>query len=233
MKKVLLTGGSGTLGSKMLKIYKSFDIILEAPTSKELDVTDMSSVEASIDKHKPDILIHSAAYTDVKSAEQDLSKVININIVGTANVVQACQERGIKLVFISTDHVFDGEVGNYSIKDGINPVTKYAKSKAASELTARMYDNALIIRTSFFGETFPYEKAFIDQWSSKDYVDIIAPKVLNEAISEKKGIVHCVSARRTIFEIAKSRNKDIKPMSRSDINFPTPKDTSLLTGENQ
>ena len=233
MKKVLLTGGSGTLGTEIRKIYKSFDITLSSPSSKELDITKINSVSTIVQRYKPDIIIHSAAYTDVKQAENNTDKVIDVNIVGTANIVKICAQHKIKLAFISTDHVFDGKIGNYSINDGLNPVTKYAKSKAASELTARMYDNSLIIRTSFFGKTFPYEKAFIDQWSSKDYVDIIAPKVLKEALSDKVGIVHCASERRTIFEIAKTRNSKIKPMTREEINFPTPKDTSLIIGEKE
>ena len=103
-----------------------------------------------------------------------------MNVLGTLNVLKSCKDLGKKLVFISTDYVFDGEKGNYTIDDPINPLSKYAKTKAAAELLVRTYENSLVIRTSFFGYDFPYEAAFVDQWSSKDYVDIIAPKVMEE-----------------------------------------------------
>ena len=84
-----------------------------------------------------------------------------------------------------------------------------------------------MIRTSFFGYEFPYEKAFIDQWSSKDYVDIIAPMVLKEIINNNKGITHIGSDRKTLYEIAKTRNPNVVPMSHRESGFAIPKDTSF------
>jgi len=224
--KILITGGGGTLGKELIRLINDKHEIL-SPNSKQLDIVDFVCLREYFRSHKPDLVIHSAAITDVKKTEGNAIPAINVNIIGTCNIVACCEEQNIKLVHISTDHVFDGEKGSYSIADPINPITNYAKSKGAAELAARMYNNALIIRTSFFGHTFPYEKAFIDQWSSKDYVDIIAPKVLEAALSDKIGIVHCVGSRRTLFEIAKDRRPEVQGISRSDINFPTPKDTSL------
>ena len=132
-----------------------------------------------------------------------------------------------KIIFISTDHVFDGTKGNYLTCDSLNPLSKYAKTKTAAELLVRTYDNSMIIRTSFFGYEFPYESAFIDQWSSKDYVDIIAPKIIKLIKSNKVGIFHVGEKRKTIFEIAKRRSPNVGKISRSDIFFKTPKDTSL------
>lgn len=225
--KILITGGSGTLGKELIKLLKSTNHVVLSPSSYELNITDYAACIEWFDLYKPDLVIHSAAYTDVKETEKNVSKSIRTNIIGTCNIILACERHDLKLVHISTDHVFDGKKGNYSITDAINPVTKYAKSKGAAELAARMYDKSLIIRTSFFTHDFPYEKAFVDQWSSKDYVDIIAPKVLEAALSQKLGIVHCASERRTLFEIAKCRKENVQPIRRKDIKFPTPKDTSL------
>jgi dTDP-4-dehydrorhamnose reductase len=167
----------------------------------------------------------------VKKSEIEVIKCMETNVVGTFNIIKSINENNIKLVHISTEHVFDGEKGDYTTNDLINPITKYAKSKAAAEIIATMYSNSLIIRTSFYSHTFPYEKAFTDQWTTKDYIDIIAPKILKLALSDKKGIHHCCSKKRTIYDIAKIRNPNVKPFSRAEINFPTPKDTSLICTE--
>lgn len=226
--KILITGGSGTLGKELISLLKNTQHQVFFPSSLELNIFDYAACIDWFDKFRPQLVIHSAAYTDVKATEKNVARSIKSNVIGTCNIILACERHDIKLVHISTDHVFDGEKGNYTVNDPINPVTKYAKSKGAAELAARMYDKCLVIRTSFFTHTFPYEKAFEDQWSSKDYVDVIAPKVLEAALSQKVGIVHCVSARRTLFDIAKDRKPEVQPISRKDINFPTPKDTSLI-----
>lgn len=226
--KILLTGGSGTLGKELIQLLNNTKNIIYSPSSSELDISDYASCIEWFDVFKPNLVIHAAAYTDVKMSEQNIAKSIKTNIVGTCNIVLACERHNIKLVHISTDYVFDGEKGNYTINDLINPISKYAKSKGAAELAARMYDKSLIIRTSFFGYTFPYDKAFIDQWSSKNYIDIMAPKILEAALSDKFGILHCASERKTLFEIAKQRKPEVKSISRNDINFPIPKDTSLI-----
>jgi len=203
--KILITGGSGTLGKELLSLLKDSKNTIYAPSSIELNIFNYANCIEWFDLYRPELVIHCAAYTDVKASEKNAIRSIKSNVIGTSNIVLACERHEIKLVHISTDHVFDGEKGDYKIDDYINPVTKYAKSKGAAELVARMYDKTLVIRTSFFGRSFPYEKAFIDQWSTKDYVDIIAPKILEAALSDKLGVVHCVSSKRSIYEIAKER----------------------------
>ena len=131
------------------------------------------------------------------------------------------------MVFISTDYVFDGEKGNYSIHDSINPISKYAKTKASAELAVRTYDNSLVIRTSFYGHDFPYEKAFVDQWTSKDYIDIIAPKIKEVLHTDITGVIHIGSKKRSVYEIAKQRKSNVEPVSRSSVNFEVPYDTSF------
>lgn len=231
-KKILLTGGSGLLGIELLKIYNKEKYIFFAPTSKQLNITNYKNCKKVINDFKPDIVIHAAAYTDTKKAEFQLIECLNINVSGTINIVKACNDIKCKIVFISTDYVFDGKKGNYSIDDGINPLSVYSKTKAASELVVRAYPNSLTIRTSFFGYTFPYEKAFVDQWSSKDYIDIIAPKILHACLSDKTGIINCGSNRRSIYEIAITRNPNVIPINKPKeyVNIPT--DTSLKEMQN-
>jgi dTDP-4-dehydrorhamnose reductase len=226
--KVLLTGGSGTLGKELIKIFDHKKYSVYYPNSSEVNICDFITMREWFRNYKPNLVIHCAAFTNVKESEQNYIKSIETNIIGTCNIIKCCEEQNIKLIFISTDYVFDGEKGNYSKEDLINPLTNYAKSKAAAELAVRMYKNSLIIRTSFFGYTFPYENAIIDQWTTKDYIDVIAPKILDLSLSEKIGIEHCFSKKRTIFEIAKIRNNEVKPIKRKDLNLKIPADTSLI-----
>ena len=227
LRKIFLTGGSGTLGSELIKISKGYDVEFVAPPSTYCDIRNPYQIHNHIQSSGCDVVVHSAAITDVKATENDPSLAWDVNVLGTINVLKSCKDLGKKLVFISTDYVFDGEKGNYTINDPINPLSKYAKTKAAAELVVRTYDNSLVIRTSFFGYEFPYEAAFVDQWSSKDYVDIIAPKVMGEILNNHEGIVHVGNKRRTIYDIASDRIESVKKISRKDIDFLVPKDTSL------
>lgn len=225
--KILLTGGSGTLGKELLKIYDKDKYIFLAPTSKELDITKIEDCIEWFKKNQPQVVIHCAAYVKSKESEIEYMKSINTNIIGTCNIINGCDLLKIKLIYISSDYVFDGNKGNYCKEDFINPITNYSKSKAAGELATLMYKNSLVIRTSFYPYTFPYETAFIDQWTSKDYINIIAPKILNLCFSEKFGISHCGTERKTIYELAIKTKKDVKKSSRKDINYYVPKDTSF------
>ena len=205
MERVLITGATGLLGKNILSIIDKGKYEVLSPSSLQMNIKDMQSIKQYFNERKINICIHSAALTNVGDIEKDIKitqEAIYTNTVGTANILMCCMESGTKMVYISTDHVFDGKKGNYTEKDKINPLSKYAKTKAAGELLVRTYHNSLVIRTSFFGEKFPYEKAFTDQWSSKDYIDVMAPKILQTCLSTSVGIEHVYSKRRTLHEIA-------------------------------
>jgi len=228
LEEVFLTGGSGTLGTELINQSHKFNIYFTAPSSKDCDIADEQSVYENLMNFQGDTVLHAAAKTDVKGVQASPMAAINVNVLGTINVIKACQQLDKKLVFISTDYVFDGEKGNYSVGDPINPISKYAKTKAAAELLVRCIDNSLIIRTSFFGHDFPYEKAAVDQWSSKDYVDIIAPLVLRTLKTTKTGIVHVGTERTTTYEKATRRKPQVEGVYLKDLGFGIPRDISLL-----
>lgn len=240
MKNVLLLGGSGTLGKELLKINSERkDCKIYAPSSSQIDISRLTeydsdgclinSLDEEVRRRKIDLVVNCAAITDVSNIEKDSKNALWVNVVGACEVLLTCMVNNVKLVQISTDHVFDGKQGNYKVDSPINPLTKYAKTKAASELAVRTYDNSLVIRTSFFGHEFPFEKAFVDQFSSKDYVDIIAPMVYDAMLSDKVGVVHVCSKRRSLYEIALERKKDVVPASLQNFvaKHPIPIDTSL------
>jgi len=224
-KSFFITGGSGTLGRELQEVLTERNILFKAPSSRECNILDKDRLELLI--NNSDEVVHCAAATNVREIEKNPNNAYKVNVIGTINVIEACKKLNKKLIFISTDYVFDGNKGNYSTDDPINPLSKYAKTKAAAELLVRTYDNSLIIRTSFFGHYFPYEKAFTDQWSSKDYVDIIAPKIVDTIMLNKLGIAHVGSDRRSLFQIAYERNKFVKPAERIEVDFSVPRDTSL------
>lgn len=224
--KVFLTGGSGTLGKELRRQSEAHEIEFIAPSSKNCDVRDYESVLKNIQSFDGDVVLHSAALTNVKQIELDASDAIEVNVIGTLNILKVCKRLDKKMIYISTDYVFDGEVGNYKSTDPINPIGKYSKTKAAAELLVRTCENSLTIRTSFFGYTFPYRKAFVDVWSSKDYVDIVAPKIITAIKKDNFGVIHVGSSRRSLYEIAKTRAGDVVKENVDD-SLAIPKDVSL------
>lgn len=228
-QNIIVTGGSGLLGTALKRLLKEADY----PTHRELDVADYGSVEAYIQKKKPTTVFHAAAFTSPPKIDMDPMQALTSNIIGTANVVRACMKYGIRLVYVSTDYVFDGNKGHYSETDPVLPVNKYAWSKLGGECAVRLYDHSVVIRTSFGPDEFPYEKAFSDQWTSRENVSVVAEKIAKVITSDFVGIVHIGGPRRTVLEyaIALSPNKQIGTLSISEVHFAAPKDTSLDTSK--
>jgi dTDP-4-dehydrorhamnose reductase len=134
-------------------------------------------------------------------------------------------------VYISTDYVFRGDRGRYGEEDELHPVNKYAWSKLGGECAVRLYDNALIIRTSFGPDEFPYPKAFADQWTSRQNVSRAARDILRAVDSSLTGVLHIGGPRRTVLEYARalSPEKNVGSLSVKDAPFAVPADTSLDT----
>jgi dTDP-4-dehydrorhamnose reductase len=223
--KIIFTGGSGLLGSEFKKILPD----IKYPSSKEFNVTDYAQMKAYLELNECDLVIHAAAFTSPPSIDEDPLKAIEVNIIGTANIVKLCIEFSARLIYICTDYVFKGDMGNYKEDDPVCPVNKYAWSKLGGECAARMYDKSLIIRTTFGPNVFPYEKAFIDQWTSRESVSIIARKISILIDKNITGVIHVGGKRKTVFEYAKSldESRDIAELSINDVNFTVPVDTSL------
>jgi dTDP-4-dehydrorhamnose reductase len=226
---ILVTGGSGLLGSELKKHLKGASF----PSKDEFNVTDfkrMSSWLKSCGKTFS-LLLHCAAFTSPPKIDKEPEKGIDINIIGTASIVKLCHTYDMKLVYISTDYVFDGIKGNYSEQDEVLPVNKYAWSKLGGECAVRLYDNSLIIRLSFGPDIFPYEAAFIDQWTSREPVSVIAKKIAAVVRWNETGIIHLGGSRKTVYEYAKllHPHKEFKQLNRDDVSFAVPEDTSLNT----
>lgn len=223
----LVTGGGGLLGGELKSLMPGALF----PSSVEFDVRDYEGMRAWVQGKTIGAVFHAGAFTSPPRVNEDPAKAIEVNIIGTANVVRLCTEFGWRLVYISTDYVFRGDAGPYKEDDAVHPVNKYAWSKMGGECAVRMYDNALIIRTTFGENAFPYPKAFTDQWTSRLCVRDMAPKLVAAALSSVTGVLHVGGPRRTVYDYAKSLDpsKEIGGLSIHDMNFAVPVDTSLDT----
>ena len=230
--KILITGGTGLLGKNLIKILKN-QHTLYYPLSIEFDVRNYENCLEYVNTIKPDLIIHCAAIAKFSEAEKRPYDTLDINIIGSCNMAKICLQNDIRLVYISSSHVFDGKDGNYIPSDKVNPLTKYSKSKVAGEMATMMCDNYLIIRTEFCEETFPFDTAYVDKFSSKEYIDVIAPVIANKCIETYVGICHIAGPRRSFYDFGRLRNTDVKMGSVQDLlntsNIPILIDTSLIS----
>ena len=197
-----------------------------APSSKYLDVAKVNVV--NFHKHnmyelnKVDTIIHCAAYTDVPAAESNRSQCTDVNILGTRNIAELANLSGAKVVYISTDYVYPGTNGNYREDSITSPVNFYGFTKLAAE--GYMTDNDLIIRTSFKPSVWPHLGAFVDLYSSADYVDVIAEMIAAIVVkTDECGILNIGTETKTIFDLAARRNPDVVPLRAdvvSGVNMP-------------
>jgi len=159
--KILVTGGDGQLGSTLKKLagdYKNH--IFTFIDVRDLDLTDSQGMAAFLAAHKPGILINCAAYTAVDKAESETDLVMAVNATAPGEMAKVCAEKGILLIHISTDYVFDGKSYKpYKETDPANPVSVYSKSKLEGETRILQEDvKGIIIRTSWlyseYGQNF-------------------------------------------------------------------------------
>ncbi len=152
LPRILVTGGRGQLGSGLSGVA-------DAPGRDELDLTRPESIAAALDRHVPDVVINAAAFTDVDGAEADEDAARAINVDGAASLAVACRDRGIRLVHISTDYVFSGEVPGggdpatapaLEPHDPTAPATAYGRTKLAGERAVlATLPEATIVRTAW------------------------------------------------------------------------------------
>lgn len=224
--QILITGCNGTLGKFLYNHIDSINNTIVPNTRDQCDLSVYDEIERIYGSTKFDVVVHCAAYTDVKRSDTEKQKVFNDNILASINLIRLSMKQNSRFIFISTDFVFDGTKGFYEIHDLINPQTTYAKSKAAIEFALSCYTNSLVIRTSFFDENFPFDKACLDRFTSKDYIDIIGSMIANEIIGTKTGIIHIGTERKSFYDLA-NRRKKVDPIYCLE-NSNIGKDHSLI-----
>jgi dTDP-4-dehydrorhamnose reductase len=227
MSRMLLTGGSGRLGTELRALLP--DLI--APPRTELDITRPDTVAAALDRYQPSVLLHAAAYTDVARAEQEQAICWQTNVGGTRHLVGAAGERGLFLLHVSTDYVFAGTHGGYREDDPVGPVLNYyALSKLVAEELVRLVPQHLVIRTSFRPRVWPYPTAFTDVFTSQDYVDVIAPELalaIRHCTDIPYQTLHIATERKSVYELARRRKPDVQPGTKTTAPVRLPDDISM------
>jgi dTDP-4-dehydrorhamnose reductase len=178
-RKVLITGAEGQVGSELLATApRSWEVI--PCGSKDLDVTRSEMVKSVIDRERPSTVIHAAAYTDVDRAEREVDRAEAVNAVGAANVATAASAVGARMIYLSTDFVFDGAKGSPYLPDDIaRPLGVYGRTKLTGERAVLKHRGGLVVRTAWVysanGRNFV--RTMLTQMSTQDSVNVVSDQV--------------------------------------------------------
>ena len=207
IKKIIVTGGNGRFGKELQKVKSKYKFTFL--DKKKLDIQSTISIQKNINKFKPDCVLHLAGLSRPMSIhENKLKKSIDLNIIGTANLVKSCSEKNIKLIFFSTSYVYPGKKGNYKEDDALLPWNNYGWSKLGAEASVQMYKNSLIIRACMTERPFIHKTAFSNVISNFIFHDQFVKLFLK--VIDKKGVINIGGKSQTIFSFAKSYNKKVK-----------------------
>jgi dTDP-4-dehydrorhamnose reductase len=214
--KIVITGGSGRFGCTLKSQYKSNKLFY--PSKNQLNILSSKSIEKYLKKIKPKILIHLAGLSrPMKIHDNNISKSIDLNIIGTANIVKVCSKLRVKLIYFSTNYIYQGKKGNYKETDPVLPVNNYAWSKLGGESSVQMHKNSLILRVCMTEEPFIHKKAFSNIKTNfifhKEVANILF-KILN-----LKGILNIGGKIQSPFNFGKKYNKNLKKILAKK-NFP-------------
>ncbi|HHW69192.1 MAG TPA: dTDP-4-dehydrorhamnose reductase [Tenericutes bacterium] len=211
--RYLITGSEGQLGYDIIRELKKRGINdnnIIAPTLEEMDITDIDQVENVVLASSPDIIFHCAAWTNVDLAEEKEDLVYKVNVEGTKNLVEMAREVGAKIIYISTDYVFDGKKeGIYDVKDMPNPLGVYGKTKFLGEVHTMEYSKSFIVRVSWvFGiNGNNFVKKMLELAQTKDELNIVSDQIgsptytvdlakllVDMSETEKYGIYHATNS---------------------------------------
>lgn len=261
-KKLLITGISGLLGNNLAYYFKdSYDILglynthpveIKGIKTQQADILSMDSLEIVMKDFHPDIILHCASLTNIEYCEDNKDNTDLINVIGTRNVVDSVNDVNTKIIYISSDSVYEGGRGNYSETDPVKPQNYYGMSKYKGELETLKRSNSLIIRTNLFGwniqkkhsiaEWILYEltgntqiNCFKDVYFSSIYTFDLAV-ILEKAIEQDlEGIYNCgsrdsISKYEFALLIARHFHLNhnlVKPISIDDFKFKAKRGKNL------
>ncbi len=207
IKKIVVTGGTGRFGSMIKKSQFNYQMLF--PKKNKLNITKFETIKKYLSKIKPYCLIHLAGLSrPMKIHEKDISKSIELNIIGTANIVRACKIFNTKLIYFSTNYVYPGTKGNYKETDPLLPSSNYAWSKLGGETSVQMYKNSLIIRASITEKPFVHKAAYSNVYTNFIYHEDFI-KIFKKLI-KKKGVVNVGGPQQSIYKFVKLSNPKIK-----------------------
>jgi dTDP-4-dehydrorhamnose reductase len=252
--RVLIFGATGMLGQALVRQWNDDEIIPLG--SVQADLRNPEQVNQAIESAKPDWIVLAAAYTDVDGCEINPTLASSVNTRGAVNVAKAAAEYGSKLLFISSDYVFDGKkTSPYDTTDSRNPINSYGRSKAEAEKALQqILPDSCIVRTSWlFGrggkcfpdtilklaETRPEIQVVNDQRGCPTHTADLANAIVKLCRSDAGGIVHCTNAGDcTWFDFAvelmrqSGKNVRIRPTTSNEFVRPAERPKySVLSSE--
>jgi len=269
MEKLIVTGASGLLGSKIVELASEDYEVTPLYNTKQLhhnslklDITDQKRVLNLFNELKQKIVIHTASETNVDKCETEKEHAWKINAEGTRNIALACSKANAKLVYISTDYVFDGEKGSYIEEDKPNPINYYGVTKLEGENQVVQHcKNYVILRTSVLYGWHPWKQNFAtwtinqlkqnkeitvveNHYNTPTLADNLAEIIIEAVQKDPQGLYHASGSQRIsryefAKQIAKIFNLDqslIKPIKMSRLTAwvaKRPKDSSLSTDKIQ
>ena len=221
MPRIIVTGSEGRFG----KILQKLDNKLIFRNKIQLNILSQASIQKNLKRYKPTHILHLAGLSrPMKIHEKNISKSIDLNIVGTCNLVKESSKKGVKLIYLSTSYVYPGTKGNYNEDDALKPWNNYSWSKLGGECAVQMYKNSLIVRLCMTEKPFIHKKAYANVKTNFIYQEDAAKIILK--LIGKKGIINVGGPSQTVYQFAKKSNKRIKRIY-SKGEFPFRADMSL------
>ena len=204
---IVVTGGSGRFAQSLKKTKSKYKFIY--PSKNLLNITNLHSIKKFLKKVRPKSVLHLAGLSrPMIEHDKNIAKSINLNIVGTANLVNICSQLKIKLIYFSTSYVYPGNKGYYKEHDPVLPWNNYAWSKLGGECAVQMYNNSLILRVCMTEKPFIHKKAFTNVKLNFIFHEDLA-KILIKILN-KKGIINIGGPSKTVYDFAKKYNPKIK-----------------------
>lgn len=208
--KVLVTGANGQLGYDVVKELQKQNIECYGATRQDFDIVDFEATKKFITNYMPDAVIHCAAYTAVDKAEDEQGLCYLVNASATENIAEICKKINAKMLYISTDYVFDGtKNGFYEVDDKPNPINVYGKTKLLGEQAVqKILDKYFIVRISWvvgehgnnfiktmlrLGKERKKINVVDDQYGSPTYTADLALLLIEMIQTEKYGIYHATN----------------------------------------
>lgn len=219
---VLLTGASGKLGSKILS-SGSFQSIM-APSHTEFEVTNPDQLNEYLNDYKPKSIIHCAALARMKACQEDPARAIQINIIGTSNLIMALLnyektiQKNLRFTYISTDAVYASKTGNYPENGPTIPCSFYGWSKLGAECAVKLLQNHCIIRTRFFDKTsIPFDSSATDIFTSSMELESLVKAISQIHHSDFVGTINIGSEQQSDYLRYRQHKPHISPCLRKDI----------------
>lgn len=240
--RILVTGVKGQLGFDVMNELEKRGHTAIGVDVEEMDITDAEAVEKEMKADNLDAVIHCAAYTAVDAAEDNRETCMRVNADGTKNIARVCKELDLKMVYISTDYVFDGKGERpWEPDDARSPLNVYGESKYQGELAVEEYlDKYFIVRIAWvfgvngknfiktmlkLGETHKEINVVNDQTGSPTYTYDLAVLLADMVETEKYGRYHATNEGLCTWyefakEIFKQAGMDVKVSPVSSEEFP-------------